>query len=607
MKNNKHRLSNTTVIKLLGVLPKYHKRRLILVAIILFFSALANVGGIASIMPFMQALANPKVIKEQEIFMSIYKLFGSPDFSTFLLIVGVGVLIAFILSNLFMAFSVYIQHMFAQSVAYWLTSHLMQGYLEQPYEFFLNRNGAELSKNIFSEVGEVTNNVIVPTIEVAAKGTLSLILLIFLVVVDPVVAVIALAVLGGSYTLIFRLVKLYLVRLGKEKVKANRDRFRIAAESFGGIKQVKLSSREIDYMNRFNPEAKSFELTKAKINILGKLPKFALEIIALGGVLAIALVLYVIEGNIAGVLPILSLYALAGYRLMPALQTMFQSITKIRSAGASVDVIYEDMKNFNIDNEYSPIENTQLKKMPTFKFKKAIALNGINYKYPETDISVLNDIHMEIKKNTTIGFVGPTGCGKTTLIDILLGLLSPEKGTYRVDDVLINENNVRAWQSHMGYVPQDIFLADDTVRRNVSLGIPEEEIDFNSVQRACKVANIDDFIRTELSDGYETVVGERGIRLSGGQRQRIGIARALYHNPDLLILDEATSALDGKTESAIMDAINTLSHKKTIIMIAHRLTTLQNCDTIYVLEKGKIVDKGTYTELKSRHQTFRMS
>jgi len=263
------------------------------------------------------------------------------------------------------------------------------------------------------------------------------------------------------------------------------------------------------------------------------------------------------------------------------------------------------MKDLKIEKDASFYKNSDTINIRNIDFSNLIYLKKVSFSYPNSTGKVLKNVDLRIRKNTTVGFVGPTGCGKTTLIDILLGLLQPQEGTYYVDDVEINGELLKVWQQNMGYVPQDIFLADDTVIRNVAFGVPDKDIDFNKVKKACTIANIDAFIRTELSEGYKTVVGERGIRLSGGQRQRLGIARALYNDPEVLILDEATSALDGKTEGVIMDAIKTLSHQKTIIMIAHRLTTLKTCDVIFVMEKGVIADKGTYSELKKRNSQFK--
>jgi ABC-type multidrug transport system fused ATPase/permease subunit len=606
-KKTENRFARTVLGRLSSLLTKSHKKRLAGVSSLLFFSALVNVGGIASIVPFMQVLANPEIVQENRYLHFLYTFSNSPDIRFFLILIGIIVLLIFITGNLFMAFSTYVRHMYVQSISSWFTSRLLSGYLKQPYEFFLNRNAAELSKNIFSEVTEVVNNVMTPSMEAVSHGFLSLTIIVLLFIIDPFVALMASLVLGGSYLFIFRIVKKRITRLGKSRVKANRERFRIAAEALGGIKQVKLSSREHDYMNRFSPHSKKFEQAKAKNKIIGEFPKYALEIIAMGGILAIALVLFAIEGTLVGVLPILSLYVVSGYRLMPSLQKFFQAVTRIRGAGASVAILYEDMKTFAepVDDQEDFPSDIKQDKIQQISFETSITLNKITFAYPNFPTPILADLDLKIEKNTTVGFVGPTGCGKTTLIDILLGLLIPQDGSYTVDKYPIDDSNRRLWQKNMGYVPQDIYLADDTVTSNIAFGVPKAEVDFEAVVSACRIANIDEFIVSELTNGYETVVGERGIRLSGGQRQRMGIARALYHNPELLILDEATSALDSKTELAIMDAIRALTHNKTIIMIAHRITTLRDCDRIYVLDRGNIIDSGTYLELSTRNEHFK--
>jgi len=598
-----HKIKNSTLGKLWEIISPVHKKRLVYLTIALLISAVLNVVGIASIIPFMQILADTEVVNENALFIKIYQLFGSPELHIFLLIIGLGVLIVFVLGNLFLAITTFFQFKYVQSLSYWFTYSILQGYLKQNYEFFLNRNPTELIKNIFSEVQQVTNGVALPITHIVSKGILSALILAFLILVDPQVALVVMGVVGGSYILMYRAVKNRLSKIGRRRVDSNLNRFRIASEAFWGIKQVKLSSREESYLERFDPHAKTYVRTIAKTQIIGKLPKFAFEIVAFGGILAIALVLFALKGSISGVLPLLSLYAFAGYRLMPSLQQVFSSLSTYRSSGASVEILYRDMLDFafrkNEDIESSSIDN--------LSFNNSIILNNISYKYPNTRENVINNVDLKIEKNTTVGFVGPTGCGKTTLIDIILGLLVPNSGEYFVDSLCIDHTNRGLWQKHIGYVPQDIYLADDTITRNIAFGVPDKDICESAVQKASQLANIDDFITKELENGYQTIVGERGIRLSGGQRQRIGIARALYHDPDVLVLDEATSALDGKTESAIMDAIHKLSHKKTILMIAHRISTLKDCDSIYVLKSGKIVDKGSFENLYKNRDSLQIT
>ena len=294
-------------------------------------------------------------------------------------------------------------------------------------------------------------------------------------------------------------------------------------------------------------------------------------------------------GNFNNSLPIISLYAYAGYRLMPALQQIYSSLTQLTFVGPSIDKLHSDLKSLkplNINHDEDVLT-----------FNKEINLHHVHYNYPNTSRTALKDINLTIPLKSTVGLVGSTGCGKTTTVDIILGLLEPQKGTLEVDGKVITEQNTRAWQRSLGYVPQHIFLSDDTIMANIAFGVEPKEINQEMIKKVSKIANLHQFVIDELPKQYQTIIGERGVRLSGGQRQRIGIARALYHNPKVLILDEATSALDNQTEQAVIKAINNLNKKITIIIIAHRLNTVKNCDIIYKLDKGQLISQGTYNEI----------
>ena len=308
--------------------------------------------------------------------------------------------------------------------------------------------------------------------------------------------------------------------------------------------------------------------------------------------------LYIIKqtGSFANSLPIISLYVFAGYRLIPAFQVIYSSSTNLTFVAPTVDKIYDDLKNFKT------IEKDQHKS--DIKVEKLISLKNVQYNYPNTSRTTLKNINLSIPVNTTVGLVGATGCGKTTTVDIILGLLEAQKGTLEVDGKVITKQNARSWQRSLGYVPQQIYLSDDTITANIAFGVEPKDINQEAVEKASKVANLHDFVTEELPKKYQTEIGEKGVRLSGGQRQRIGIARALYHSPKVLILDEATSALDNQTEKAVMDAVNNLSKSITIIIIAHRLSTLKKCDKIFLLEKGEIKDQGTFEELIKTNENF---
>ena len=326
------------------------------------------------------------------------------------------------------------------------------------------------------------------------------------------------------------------------------------------------------------------------------MPRFVLEAIAFGGILLIILYILANTGSVNDAIPIISLYAFAGYRLMPAIQVIYLSSTRLKFVGPALDKIINDIKNLK------PLNLNQ--NQGVLNFNKAIDLKNISYNYPNSQRTSLKNINLSIPNSSRVGIMGQTGCGKTTMVDIILGLLDPEKGTLEVDGQIIKDQNRRSWQRSIGYVPQQIYLSDDTIAANIAFGVDPKDINKDLVERASKIANLHEFVINELPDQYETSVGERGIRLSGGQRQRIGIARALYHNPKVLILDEATSALDDQTEKVVMEAIHNLDKNITIIIIAHRLSTIKNCDIVYLLEKGELKNTGTFEEIIKANNNF---
>ncbi len=584
--------------KLFYLLSGHEKRRLALLVCALLISSFIGVAGIASIMPFVGVLSNPDIVRENAILSWFYTTLHFTDIKTYTLYLGIALLGVFIFSNIFLTLTIWMELHFIRMVGYNMSRNLLIKYLNQPYSFYLLRNPADLSKNLFSEVQQVIAYLVKPLMEIITKGILALAILVFLVVVNPRMALVMGTLLGGAYGLIFMFIRRKLSRVGRRRVDANAKRFLVANEAFGGIKDVKLMGKEEVYIGRFSKPAKTYENSLAVSQILSRLPKYAMEAIAFGGMLAVALYMFAQNSNIAEVLPLIALYAFAGYRLMPSLQDMFAGITHIRSNLASLDLIYNDLRDYKNIVMKSCIDE------PVLPLSRNIEVRKISFKYDSAPEMLFKNLSLSIEANTTVGFVGPTGCGKTTIVDILLGLLVPQKGQVLLDGNVVDDSNRSRWQKNCGFVPQQIYIADDTVTRNIAFGMPDDKIDMEAVVKAAKIANIHEFVMKEMKDNYNTVVGDRGIRLSGGQRQRIGIARALYTNPSVLILDEATSALDGKTEMAIMEAVRSLARKKTIIMIAHRLTTLKYCDLIYVMDKGKIVEKGGYGELNRKSKYF---
>jgi len=590
--------------KLYSEFSQQEKRRLLLLAILIIITGLLQVIGIASIFPFISAASNPDVVDEN-VYLQAAKIFLQiKDNHDFIVVLGGVVLIALVLTNLFLAFSTWVTMRFVVTTNNTLAYRLLQRYLNENYLFHLKRNSAELLKNITSETNRVVNGGIISAINIVSKGFTTLCILIFLILIDPMIALIVGSVLGLSYALIYWSIRLKLGKIGIIVTQLFTDRMRYINESLGGIKELKVLGRERFYLKQFREVSEEIIKHQVFNRAAVDLPKFLLETIAFGGILAMTMYLVAIKDDTQNILPMISLYALAGYRLMPALQGIFQSTAALKHDIAAVDLFYNDIKGTNkrpfdlLDNE-APIDFPLM-------LNKELLLKNIDFHYPNAGKKAINNLSLSIGANTSIGIVGASGSGKSTLVDILLGLLKPQKGAITIDGLMLSDENLRAWQNNIGYVPQVIFLADSNVSANIAFGIPDSEIDQRAVEVAARMANLHGFIVNELEEGYQTVVGERGIRLSGGQRQRIGIARALYHNPSVLVLDEATSALDSPTEQAVMEAVYNLAHKKTIIMVAHRISTVMMCDQIIVMEQGRVIGSGSYEYLLGNNEKFKV-
>lgn len=546
--------------------------------------ALLDTIGVASILPFMTVLVNPELIETNIILIKLYeisKIFGVKNNQQFIFALGSTVLVLLIASLTFKSLTTYMQVQFTQMSEFNVAKRLIEGYLHQPYIWFLNRNSSELGKTILSEVSQVIGGGLTPLIEIISKSTIAISLIILLIITDPKLAFIVGVSLGFSYCIIFLFIRDYLKTIGRIRLKNNELRYKIVNESFGASKEVKLLGLEDFFVKRFSKAGKAFAQTQAKLQVLAYLPRYILEAIAFGGILLIILYYISKTGSFGNALPIISLYVFAGYRLMPSLQQIYSAFTIITFAGPALDHLYKEIQSFK--------RNTLVNKLNDIKFNKSIKLENINFNFLNSSRNVLKNISLEIPMKKTIGLIGATGSGKTTLINIILGLLQPQSGFLKVDDQIISKNNIRSWQKLIGYVPQNIFLADDTISANIAFGLDSKEIDFNKIEKVSNIANLHNFVVNELPEKYMTVVGEHGIRLSGGQRQRIGIARALYLNPKVLILDEATNALDNQTQQAVMDALKNINQNITIILIAHRLETLKYCDEIFKVEDGNLI------------------
>ena len=587
--------------KLLDLLSPAERKRAGVLMVMMLFMALLDMLGVASILPFIAVLANPALVETNPILSWAYQFSANVGVNSqeqFLFLLGFLVFVLLVFSLGFKALTTYAQTRFALMREYSISKRLVEGYLHQPYSWFLNRHSADLGKNILSEVSGVIHGGLIPSMNLIAQLTVTIALLGLLLSVDPLLAISVGLVLGIAYSSILALMSGRLKSLGQERIQANQERYTVVSEAFGAAKEVKAGGLESIFIDRFARPAETYAKGQATAQVIAQMPRFIMEAIAFGGMLLVILYLMFQSGSFASALPIIALYAFAGYRLMPALQQIYGAVTQLKFAGPALKALHTDLMGLNQFKSYSNV----IEPLP---LKERIELKNIFYQYPNANSPALNGVIFSIPVRSTVGLVGSTGSGKTTTVDVILGLLEPQKGELYIDGRVVNESNRRQWQKSIGYVPQNIYLADDTVSANIAFGLAPELVNQKAVERAAKIANLHDFITHNMSKGYSTMVGERGVRLSGGQRQRIGIARALYHNPSVLVLDEATSALDNLTEQAVMEAVRNLSNSITVIIIAHRLTTVRECNQIFLFDNGIIKANGSFDDLVETSDQFR--
>lgn len=587
--------------KLLFLLTIHERKNVIFLMGMLLVLAMLEMIGVVSILPFMAVLMSPELVDTNIVLNAAFNtssLFGVETKNEFLFLLGIVVFLILITTLTFKFLTYYVQLRFTTSLNYKIAKRFVEGYLHQPYSWFLNRHSADLGKNILSEVGFVISQGMNPMINFIKQSVVGLAIVIMLFFVDPILTLIVGLTFGSAYGLIYLIIKKFMSNIGQSRLDANKWMFTSISDAFGAIKEIKVSGQEQTYINKFSEPAKTLAKISALAGVISNLPRFILEAITFGGMLLMVLYLMSQKGNFITALPIITLYAYAAYRLIPTVQQIYTSLLTLRFVGPALDALHKDLKSLKLSN-FKQSDNFLL-------LKKSITLKNINFNYPNSSRTALKNIHFSINAKTSFGIIGATGSGKTTVVDIILGLLEAQQGMLEVDGKEINKFNSKDWQRSIGYVPQHIFLSDDSVAANIAFGIQNENIDYKAVERAAKIARLHEFVADELPQKYQTTIGERGVRLSGGQRQRIGIARALYNNPKVLILDEATSALDNNTEKQVMNEIKKLEKDITLVMIAHRLSTVKECDSIILLEKGEIKAQGTFEELAKSNDDFRI-
>jgi HlyD family secretion protein len=579
--------------------PSQLKRFYLLQTLVILMSFL-EIVGVTSVIPFMALVGDMSQLEQDNFIAKVYIASGISSESEFLLLLGIGVLVMLFISAVVSMYTIWKLSMFAHKIGVEIADTLYTHYLKQDWLFHSTGSSAQLTKKVATEAMRVTNGLVLPIMAMNSRIVFIIFMSFTIFIYDPKVAIIGTTVFVFAYYMLFRLVRKRLENNGVAISIVNEQRFRLMNEGFGGIKDVLLLGRDSDFIDRFNKTGKTFASSLGSTEALTQVPRYFMELVAFGSM--ITLLLYLIathNGNLGMILPILSVYALATFKLMPALQQIYRSLGHIKANISAFESIQQDLK----DSSQSTI-TLSTKKQDYLNPKNEINLENITFTYPGKKEPALSELNISIKSNSVVGIVGPSGAGKSTLIDIFLGLIEPHKGKLKVDNIVINDQNRRAWQNTIGFVAQSIFLSEGSFAENVAFGVPEEKIDIAKVKKALELAQLNELIET-LEKGLYTKVGERGVQLSGGQRQRVGIARALYHDAEVLVFDEATSSLDGITEKMIMESINKLHGKKTIIMIAHRLKTIQNCDSIFFIDNGQIIDHGTYNELIEKNKYFK--
>ena len=560
---------------------------------ILFFMMLIGMVletmGLGLVISAIAIMTKSDIAESYPILEPILKFFNYPS-QIQLIVVGILTLLSvYLFKTCFLILMGWKRNQFIFRVEANLSHRLFDGYLKLPWAFHLQRNSAQLIHNISGEVRLFATTTLVSGLVILTEGFVFLGISTILVFSEPVGTLVVLSSLAIVAFIFSRFFRSRVSLWGRQRQQFDSSRIQYLQQGLGGAKDAKILGREKDFVNQFSKKNLGLIDINQKLNTLTESTRLILELLAVIGLVGMVLAIIVQGKPIDMLIPTLGLFAIAAFRLIPSVNRMLTAFQNLRYSLPSIHRLYDEIALIS-DNKASN-GNGRL------SFQHNIVLRQVKYQYVNSKSTVLSDISLSIRRGTSVGFIGTSGAGKSTLVDLILGLLTPQVGSIFVDNVDI-QSNLRGWQDQIGYVPQTIFLTDDTLKRNVAFGLPDEEIDDVAVLKAIKAAQLYEFI-DGLPEGMNTFVGERGVRLSGGQRQRIGIARALYHNPNVLVLDEATSSLDSATEKEVMKAVNALHGEKTLIIVAHRLSTVEHCDQIYKMESGKLITKGSYDEVIS--------
>lgn len=557
------------------------KLKFVVMIFVVLFGAIAELCGVYVILPVVELAADPEAVQTNRYCRWISDITGISETKGIMLALISCIIALYIVKNVYLSFQAYAINSYSKNTRLHFSTKLMEAYMKQPYAYFLNKNTAEILRSVNADCNNMYT-VIVSLLQVISQGLTSALLITGLLLGSFWLTLVVTGLLALCALLIILVLQKKMRSLGQEYQKVSAGIIKTVKQAFEGIKEIKIMNKERFFIEDYRSVYKNATSIELVYNLMSYIPKYLIETITVGGILLYLGIVVARGGNMAAILPQLSLFAVAAFKLLPSVNALYTNYGNVMYDKASVDLLYHDIREVQDVTD----ESVMVKEVEKLCFEKEITIDSLTFAYDNTDKNILEDISFSIEKGKSVAFIGESGGGKTTLVDNILGILKPQKGSILVDGVNINEI-MQSWHRDIGYIPQTIFIMDDTIRRNVAFGVRNEDIDDKKVWEALREAQLEEFVRS-LGHGLDTEVGEAGMRLSGGQRQRIGIARALYHTPDILVFDEATSALDNETEKEVMQAIDALHGTKTMLMIAHRLTTIENCDHVYRVENRNI-------------------
>lgn len=581
--------------RLYALMPRAQRRQVWPLLLLMVLNAFSELGGVAGLLPFASVASDPGLVDRQPFLQWLYQCAGRPEQHRFLLYLGAGFMALLVLANLLNAATFWLSIRFSLDFGSWLSGRLLSSYLARPYLWLLQKNNADLASTVLAEVDSLADMVVLAAAELLTTSLIVVFLVAGLVWVDPVVALCTTLLLSLLYGLIYRAVRQHTNELARQRMSANFARHQAVHEALGAVREARSYTRAPLLLKSYLALSRRYGRYRVLERLVSELPRYATETLAVVSIGLILIYLVYRGQSSQQAIPLVCLYIVAALRLVPAAQKIYRSLTRVRFHGPVLTLIQNELGGGPGLSEPSGRR---------LELRQGIRVESACFTYPGNAQPALEDVSLEIPRGSVVALVGRTGSGKSTLADVLAGLLPLDSGSVKVDGQELTRENHLSWLENVGYVPQEIFLTDSSVACNVALGYPREEIEEAAVERAARTARAAGFVEQELACGYDTRLGERGVSLSGGQRQRVGIARALYSDPELLILDEATSALDNLTEREVMDAIAELAGSKTLVLIAHRLTTVQFCQKIFLLEGGRLIAEGTYPELLETSPEF---